>query len=375
MLATWQTWDEANQDDDGDVDALSISSATFVNILDTSQTAYDRTLPGWIVAGSHAHVHHLGDAAYFETFQIWGPDASTLHDPYTITDGTNDGTTYDATYDARNFGATTDDIQWSNFYDMDGNPSTFCAWVRVDDLATEHRIFLAQNAAAQGSIFIGTMTDGSLRFWHEHTGGGSVDLQRRTAASVISVSTWHHVVVSYEGGPQAAGVRIYVDGSETSYTTTTSGAGTPRDAQGSFGLSYSLSAAVSWLGDIADARMYSRILTATEIANIHADGLDADGAFAGPGTSAWSRAAVIPGRTLVEARLTGAATLATVRIQSGEFEWVDHAVTSTSWTVLNESGFFETQVTPDHAWAVVQVFAEVDANTVEIRSFSAGFGE
>lgn len=86
-------------------------------------------------------------------------------------------------------------------------------------------------------------------------------------------------------------------------------------------------------------------------------------------------AVVVPGRAVLEARITGGATTATVRVQSGEFEWIDFTVTSGTFTLLEMTGYFESQVTPDHEFATLQVFAEVDAGTVEIRSVSATFGE
>ena len=84
---------------------------------------------------------------------------------------------------------------------------------------------------------------------------------------------------------------------------------------------------------------------------------------------------VVPGRVVLEARITGGATTAAVRVQSGEFEWIELTVTSGAFTDQVATGYFESQVTPDHAFATLQVFAEVDAGTVEIRSVSATFGE
>lgn len=86
-------------------------------------------------------------------------------------------------------------------------------------------------------------------------------------------------------------------------------------------------------------------------------------------------AAVVPVRIRIEAYLTGDANLATIRVQSGEFEWIDIDIDGVVPTTYEATGYLECQVTPDHAWATVQVFARVDADAVEILSVAPIFGD
>lgn len=102
---------------------------------------------------------------------------------------------------------------------------------------------------------------------------------------------------------------------------------------------------------------------------------DAGLVFPGGAADVLPTRAVVPGMVVIEARLTGGATTGTVRIQSGTYEWIDIEVTSGSWSILEASGLFETQVAADHSWATIQVFFMVDAGTIELRAASAAFGE
>jgi hypothetical protein len=85
-------------------------------------------------------------------------------------------------------------------------------------------------------------------------------------------------------------------------------------------------------------------------------------------------AVVVPARVLLEAYLTGAANRATIRVQSGEFEWIDIEVDGVVPTTYEATGYLESQVTPDHAWATLQIFAMVDNDTVEIVQLAVEFG-
>lgn len=84
--------------------------------------------------------------------------------------------------------------------------------------------------------------------------------------------------------------------------------------------------------------------------------------------------AVVPARVVVEARVTGAANLATIRVQSGPYEWIDVDVDALLFTTYEAVGYLESQAAPDHSSALLQAFARVDADTLEIRSITVHFG-
>lgn len=54
-------WDEATATHASDVEPLSVSSPTFVNLLDPTVASYDPDRPGYVVAAAHAQQHHLCD--------------------------------------------------------------------------------------------------------------------------------------------------------------------------------------------------------------------------------------------------------------------------------------------------------------------------
>lgn len=98
------------------------------------------------------------------------------------------------------------------------------------------------------------------------------------------------------------------------------------------------------------------------------------GLVLGNDTAALPDTAVIPARVLVEARVTGAANLATIRVQSGLYEWIDVDVDGLVYATYEATGYLEAQAAPDHPSAVLQVFGRVDADTLEIRAITVGFG-
>ena len=133
----------------------------------------------------------------------------TLVDPYQGTTGVNDGTEYDAGLNARHFASDTDDIQWPNVQNMNGNPTTVSMWVNVTDLSTFRRVFLARTGDGIFAFFWGVLATGNIRVWHENDAGA--DTIRISTGGVVTEGQWHHVTVSYDGLNLAAGIRIYVD--------------------------------------------------------------------------------------------------------------------------------------------------------------------
>lgn len=85
-------------------------------------------------------------------------------------------------------------------------------------------------------------------------------------------------------------------------------------------------------------------------------------------------AAVVPCRVVVEAKITG--VIGTVRVQTGEYEWIDVTITSAGYTENLATGYAESQVTPDHAWGTTQVFLKVQgAGSMDVKAVAVTFGE
>lgn len=82
-------------------------------------------------------------------------------------------------------------------------------------------------------------------------------------------------------------------------------------------------------------------------------------------------AAVVPVRVRVDASRSAGDGI--VRVQSGPYEWVDVNITGgRGWYTM--VGRLETQVTPDHSWANLQVFARVASGTLSVWNICVDFG-
>ncbi len=97
--------------------------------------------------------------------------------------------------------------------------------------------------------------EGSDQVFHAATGG------------VLQVGTWTHVVLTWDGGQLASGVRLYADGSEVVYNTATvSDSMTPRPDESTITVAIGCDASTGFPGAIDDVKIYDRVLTPAEVA-------------------------------------------------------------------------------------------------------------
>lgn len=91
---------------------------------------------------------------------------------------------------------------------VDGTDLTISAWVYVHDVVADQRSIVTKYGGADAlrAFIFGVDTDGSMRFY---TIDGVATKRKKTAVGVISVNTWHHVVVVYN--ETANDADIYVD--------------------------------------------------------------------------------------------------------------------------------------------------------------------
>lgn len=102
------------------------------------------------------------------------------------------------------FGNTTSDF-----------PLTFSVWAKVDDLNSAHSLIEKQDASnnREYTFYIGS--DGAI---YNNIFSNGVALNRRgrkTSTGLISINTWYHIVMTYDGqgGTNASdGIKIYLDG-------------------------------------------------------------------------------------------------------------------------------------------------------------------
>ena len=102
--------------------------------------------------------------------------------------------------------------------------------------------------------------DGKLRL---HVIFRWTDLGMRVeTAQPLAIGKWQHVVVSYDGGMRAAGVRMYVDGKQQELKVLFDQLLWPIDTKEPWRIG--AGGGLRFQGDIEDVRVYNRALTAAE---------------------------------------------------------------------------------------------------------------
>jgi hypothetical protein len=111
----------------------------------------------------------------------------------------------------------------------DLGPVTISAWINPDTFggASAGKILLKTDAANAGRIMLeldNTAPEvNTMAFFKDFT---TTDLDVNAANSTISTGAWQYVVATWDGSANVSGVKLYKDGTETTYGTTTAGAGT-----------------------------------------------------------------------------------------------------------------------------------------------------
>lgn len=130
--------------------------------------------------------------------------------------------------------------------DVSENDYTFSAWFKTDSTQTYSPIF-----TVGGECLLSVINGEKMRF-----NNAISDL--RAYADTFSLSTWHHVAVSWDA-TTPSNSKIYIDGASIAYTENSSSVEGSDVSIGYFpGVAY-------FNGLLDDTRIYSRVLTATEI--------------------------------------------------------------------------------------------------------------
>jgi len=134
-------------------------------------------------------------------------------------------------------------------------------------------------SSLNGPILVGS--NGSVNTWKiRHINGNlAAQLYGTTGSRYVTattadpaINTWHHFAVTFDNSTEAGDVKMYINGVElTSPTlTTNTKTGTGNFAAGKFYVKDPFTQ--SWVGKLDDLRVYSGILTPSEIAALHAGG-------------------------------------------------------------------------------------------------------
>lgn len=184
---------------------------------------------------------------------------------------------------ALNFDATDDVVTvgspstLDNLVTQGGGGMTITAWIKpttVGEGGNPGRIVHKGTSTlpVAGWQFV-TQATNSIAFAVDH---GTTDLNRVAAANSLgtTLGVWKHVAVTWNGSATATNVRLYVDGVETAYGTTTNGGATRvDDATSSVSIGNDNSGVRTFNGALDDVRIYNRVLSTTELTAIRNAGM------------------------------------------------------------------------------------------------------
>ena len=198
------------------------------------------------------------------------PDLDTLLDAFSGVLGTASGTTVIA--GVRTFDGAADLLSYASPIDLTSSPFTFSIWFRpVAIVGTGYAIEIRGTGStlAIGFRFEAGGVDPRIAL---QIGRATTSLLRRSAdQSGLTAGVWHNIVCTYDDSGVAAGVSLYLDDVEVaSYQATTDGSGAFDQAELGWTIGNRASASNGLNGDVRDLRVWPRVLTADERANVFA---------------------------------------------------------------------------------------------------------
>ena len=142
---------------------------------------------------------------------------------------------------------------------------TACAWVyqRADPPDSYDMIFDKTSTGIDGWELYISAPSGGFGFQNRFN-----DTKDATI-STNRLNVWHHLCGVWSGADGHASITLYLDGADAGSTATNSAAGTNDDAANSLGIGGGLSVGLTQNGFIDDARVYNRVLTASEIKQLY----------------------------------------------------------------------------------------------------------
>jgi len=171
--------------------------------------------------------------------------------------------------------------------DLNNTGMTISAWI--------YPYTNGAGAFSEGQIVnknnIATTTNGAWAFYI----GGASGLQfqksfstavlNRRSSNVLTFNNWTYVVVTWDGSSNASNIHIYVNGVETTYLTTTDGAGNPvSDAALNLCIS-DCNSNREFNGSIDEVAIFNRVLSSAEVQDIYQNGLSTNSSQAVCGNS------------------------------------------------------------------------------------------
>lgn len=139
---------------------------------------------------------------------------------------------------------------------------TISAWINPTDLGENSSGRIVDRSGSTSGPEIQLAGTATLRF----DANGTTVLVRKSSNNVITTETWQHILMTWDGSTTASNVHIYVNGTETSYQTTTNGASLTDNSGQSLLIGNDSSNARTFNGIITEVAIWNMVLSAPQIA-------------------------------------------------------------------------------------------------------------
>lgn len=139
---------------------------------------------------------------------------------------------------------------------------TISAWINPVDVGENSLGYVTGKADATdafGFLLVATSTI-------ELFVSGGTSLVRAASDSSITLGSWQHVLLTWDGSTTAANAHIYVNGTETSYKTTTNGVTMNDNSTRTIHIGNRANADRTFNGQIDEVAIWDSVLTAQDIA-------------------------------------------------------------------------------------------------------------
>jgi hypothetical protein len=145
---------------------------------------------------------------------------------------------------------------------------TVTAWIRPATVANDGAIrcvFDKGTPTAGWAITIGEGGEGRVGF---HAFYATSQESVQSVDNAVAANAWSFVAASWDGGTGTTGIRLYVDAARLTTSVVTGAIGTRPDDSG-IDAAINCINATSYTGAMDDVRIYDRVLSAAEIAQLY----------------------------------------------------------------------------------------------------------
>jgi hypothetical protein len=147
-------------------------------------------------------------------------------------------------------------------------PLTISAWIKPTNNATcpwQQGIIYSTDGASSPDGYSFLITQGGALQFGVDTGGG---LYRTTNYGIVNTGTWQHVVATWDGTSSQTGIKIYINGTEVSYSGGQDQAVSFDDSATNKYIG-AYNATCSMDGGMDDVRIFNRALTSSDIGALY----------------------------------------------------------------------------------------------------------